>query len=100
MKKVADLVRTTFVFVILGSVGASKLAALQEEYEEKFESQTPACMRGAADVGTTKKHCGLRSQQLQVALQNKERIEKEKQEAGIACGTLLHVRLRPFCCRP
>eukprot|EP00439_Symbiodinium_sp_Y106_P084631 s744_g26.t1 len=63
------------------SVGASKLAALQEEYEEKFESQTPACMRGAADVGTTKKHCGLRSQQLQVALQNKERIEKEKQEA-------------------
>ncbi|CAE7528459.1 unnamed protein product [Symbiodinium sp. CCMP2456] len=42
------------------SVGASKLAALQEEYEEKFESQ---------------------SQQLQVALQNKERIEKEKQEA-------------------
>ncbi|CAJ1435506.1 unnamed protein product [Effrenium voratum] len=42
------------------NVAASKLAALQEEYEEKFESQ---------------------SQQLQSALLNKERLEREKQEA-------------------
>eukprot|EP00913_Durusdinium_trenchii_P018985 g17841.t1 len=43
-----------------GSVAASKLAALQEEYEEKFEDQ---------------------NLQLQAALLNKERIEREKQEA-------------------
>eukprot|EP00434_Breviolum_minutum_P011269 symbB.v1.2.009942.t1/scaffold642.1/size177528/5 len=42
------------------SVAASKLAALQEEYEEKFEDQ---------------------SQQLQTAILNKERIERDKQEA-------------------
>eukprot|EP00434_Breviolum_minutum_P011270 symbB.v1.2.009942.t2/scaffold642.1/size177528/5 len=41
------------------SVAASKLAALQEEYEEKFEDQ---------------------SQQLQTAILNKERIERDKQE--------------------
>ena len=87
-------------------MAASKLAALQEEYEEKFENQPSAGRNGQIMITTLSKGalqeeyrkkppscvkmCRFdvelkaekpRSQQLQVALQNKERIEKEKQEA-------------------
>ena len=88
-------------------MAASKLAQLQEEYDEKFEHQPPGLRRWmflgermdrsillmvknlmfpsmferglVRDV--PKKGVDLRSQQLQAALVNKERLEREKQEA-------------------
>ena len=82
-------------------MAASKLAALQEEYEEKFEDQLlgplvtdshghahkklvyssldhqPLDRSFGRPVDSTR----LRNLQLQAALLNKERIEREKQEA-------------------